>query len=70
MKDILYNLALSDTTNFCIHNGIDCSGSYLVKDGRGFTYNLVRYSDNKTLVTVTFHKAQVPTHTYAFDEIQ
>lgn len=69
MDKILYNLALLDTLNFCRDNGIvasgsDGSGSHLVKAGRGFKYDLVRNSDGEIITTVTFHKSQVPTHTY------
>jgi hypothetical protein len=62
MKDIIYNLALIDTTEFCRNNNIDCSGTHLVKNGRGFNYSLVRNTDGKAIVTVTFHKSSVPTH--------
>ena len=60
MDVILFNLALLDTTNFCLDNSIDCSGTHLVKDGRGFSYTLTR--DDKPVVGVTFHKSSVPTH--------
>lgn len=62
MKDILFNLALMDTVNFCRANNLDCSGTHLVKNGRGFEYSLVRDTDGQTLVTVIFHKSSVPTH--------
>jgi len=62
MKDILYNLALIDTTSFCRENNIDCSGTHLAKAGRGFTYSLVRTSTGRPVVTVWFHKTSVPTH--------
>lgn len=63
MKDVLFNLALIDTLNFCKDNDIDCSGSHLRKDGRGFSYSLIQTETGKTLVTVTFSKSCVPTHT-------
>jgi hypothetical protein len=62
MQDILYNLAFIDTLKFCKENGIDCAGSHLVKNGRGFKYSLVRDEDGRGLVTVIFHKDSVPTH--------
>lgn len=62
MKEILFNLALIDTTQFCIEHKIDCSGSHLVKYPRRFTYALVRSKTGRAIVTVTFHKNQVPTH--------
>lgn len=63
MKEILYNLALIDTINFCKAHNIDCSGSHLIKAHRGYTYTLVKSENKKPIVTVTFHKMQVPTHT-------
>lgn len=62
MKDVLFNLALIDTLNFCKANYIDPSGSHLEKDGRGYTYSLIRDTDNAKLVTVTFSKNSVPVH--------
>ena len=62
MKDILFNLALIDTINFCKANGIDCSGSHLEKAKRGYTYTLFQDATGNPLVSVTFHKNQVPTH--------
>lgn len=63
MKDILFNLALIDTTNFCKVNGVDCSGSHLYKYPRRQTYALLRTKTGRSIVTVTFHKSSVPTHT-------
>lgn len=62
MKEILENLALIYLTNFCRENGIDCSGTHLTKNGRGFKYSLSRDKDGWTVVTVTFHKNQIPTY--------
>jgi len=62
MKQILQNLAHIDLLTFCKAQGIDPSGSYAVKNGRGFKYSLVRETDGKAFVTVTFHKHQTPTH--------
>lgn len=62
MKDVLFNLALIDTTQFCLKNGIDCAGSHLEKAGRGFNYSLIKDETGKVLVTVTFSKYQVPIH--------
>lgn len=70
MKEILYNLALIDTLNFCKEQNIDCSGTHLVKSGRGFTYGLIRTEENKPLVSVTFHKRSVPTHLVYTTEVQ
>lgn len=73
MKEILFNLALIDTINFCKENGIDCSGSHLVKYPRKQTYALIKdvpgqkstgWKMANVIVTVTFHKSSVPTHTY------
>lgn len=63
MKEILYNLALLDTINFCKDTGIDCSGSYLVKcPSMDYTYDLIGQEDKHLIVSVTFHKNQVPAH--------
>lgn len=63
MKEILQNLALIDLINFCKENQIDCSGTKLVKNGlRGFKFTLVKIETGRSLVTVSFHKSQVPTH--------
>jgi len=62
MEKILYNLALIDTINFCKKHKIDCSGSHLYKYPRRFTYALLNTATGRAIVTVTFHKSQVPTH--------
>lgn len=62
MKEILSNLALIDLINFCKANNIDCSGTHLVKNGRGFKYSLCRDKDGLAIVTVLFHKSSVPAH--------
>ncbi len=67
MKDILFNLALIDTINFCkAHNipanGRNGNGSHLVKYPRRWTYALVESDTGRAIVTVTFYKNQVPTH--------
>lgn len=65
MEKYLFNLALIDTINFCKANNIDCSGSALWKVTRKPTYVLAKYDNGKfgkSLVSVTFHKNQVPSH--------
>jgi hypothetical protein len=62
MREILENLALIDLINFCKDNNIDCSGTHLTKNGRGFKYSLVKDNNDRALVTVTFNKHSVPTH--------
>ena len=63
MKDILFNLALIDTINFCKANNIDCSGSHLVKHtDKKYTYVLVHSANGLPIVDVVFHKSSVPTH--------
>ena len=65
MNKILANLALIDLCNFCGQNGIRISGTHLHKIGRGFTFGLFEAGGKRELVaTVTFHKAQVPTHSF------
>lgn len=62
MKEILYNLALIDATNYCKENGIDCSGTYLYKYPRGYTYALCKTEGGRAILTTKFYKNQVPTH--------
>lgn len=62
MKEILFNLAMIDTNNFCKDNDIDCSGTHLVKYPRRFTYALVKNETGRVIVTTTFYKSSVPTH--------
>jgi hypothetical protein len=62
MEKILFNLALIDAMNFCKEHNIDCSGTHLIKNGRGFKYNLIRDNTGLPVVSVFFHKNQVPTH--------
>ena len=62
MKDILQNLALIDTAQFCIKNKIDCSGSHLVKYPHRQTYALCSDKTGRAIVTVTFYKSSTPTH--------
>ncbi len=69
MKQILQNLALIDLINFCKTNNIDCSDTYVYKHYRCFTYSLINTTTKKEVATVTFHKSQVPTHTYYPDSI-
>jgi len=63
MQEILFNLALIDAINYCHQEGVSPSGSHLVKDGRGYTYSLLRTATGKKIVSVTFHKNQTPKHT-------
>jgi hypothetical protein len=68
MKAILLNLAMIELGKFCRENNINCSGTYTVKAGRGFTYNYVDQATGQIIIaSVTFHKSQVPTFTYNFD---
>lgn len=62
MQDILFNLALLDTINFCKEQNIDCAGSHLEKAGRGFRYTLISDTYKRPLVTVEFKKMAVPEH--------
>lgn len=63
MKDILANLALINLNSFCKEYAIDCSGTYLYKYPRKFTYCLKKTDADELVLTVTFHKGQTPTHT-------
>jgi hypothetical protein len=62
MKQILENLALIHLTNFGKEHGIDISGTYLVKNGRGFKYDLCKTETGVAIITVTFHKSSVPSY--------
>lgn len=68
MQDILRNLAALDLLEFCKAqnipaNGYNGEGTTTVKNGRGFKYSLVTVTTGRAIVTVTFHKSSVPTHT-------
>jgi hypothetical protein len=60
MKEILYNLALIETINLCKRQAIDCSGSYLVKVERKYTYKLIKSGTGEVLCGVTFYKNSTP----------
>lgn len=66
MKEILLNLANNLLVEFCQEHQIDCSGTRVVKDGRGFAYVLRKDSPVDPRVPdvarITFHKSQVPTY--------
>lgn len=62
MKEILFNVALLESINFCKANNIDCSGTHLYKYPRRFTYALVKDDTGLAILTTTFHKNAVPTH--------
>lgn len=63
MQEILKNLALIQMMIFAKSIDLDISGSYAVKNGRGFKYSLVREGTGVEIMTVTFHKSSVPTYT-------
>jgi hypothetical protein len=65
MTSVLLNLALIHLNQHCQDHGVPISGSHVVKVGRGFRYALVSSDTGATIVTVTFHKSQVPTFTKA-----
>lgn len=68
MNQILMNMALFMLTQFCVENGTDCSGTYIKKDGRGFTYSLRdQETGTRRIAAITFHKSKVPTYTI-FDQ--
>lgn len=62
MQQILQNLAMIDLITYCKANNIDPSATHLAKNGRGFKYSLCHNKTGRAIVTVTFHKNQVPTH--------
>ena len=65
VKQILFNLALFGLTNFCSENGVDCSGSRAVYNGR-FKYSLVTVAGGKLLASVQFYKNRVPEYSRPF----
>jgi hypothetical protein len=60
MKEILFNVALIDSIEYCKEHSIDCSGTHLMKYSRGFTYALVQDSTGAALLTTTFYKNRTP----------
>lgn len=63
MQDVLRNLANRELLGFCKENGIDPSGTYAAKDGRGFKYSLFYQNTDERLASVTFTKNSVPQFT-------
>lgn len=71
MEDILRNLANLDLINFCKENnippnGYEGEGTHAIKNRRGTNgkqfYSLISNTTGRAIVTVIFHKMQVPTH--------
>lgn len=64
MKEILHNMANHLLVEYCRGNEIDCSDTRCVKDGRGFSYQLLRngFVSTVPVARVTFHKSQAPTY--------
>jgi len=62
MEKILLNLANIHLIEFCKAHNIDCSGTFLFKYSRRWTYALVRDIDGLGIVTVTFYKNRVPSY--------
>jgi len=60
MKKILENLAIIKMINFSKEQNIDVSGTYLVKNGRGFNYSLIKDETGEAIITVLFSKNSVP----------
>lgn len=60
MKEILFNVAMIDAIEYCKAHKIDCSGTYLVKYPRRFTYALVKNDTHQAIITTTFYKNQTP----------
>lgn len=71
MEQILRNMALIQLNEFCTKHGIDQSGTYIVKNGRGFTYSLRdQQTDQNEIAAIMFHKSQVPTFRYSPEQIR
>lgn len=69
MEQVLRNMANYLLIEYCKEHNIDCSATYVTKDGRGFSYCLVvdnnvrpDFPPSCALARITFHKSQVPTY--------
>lgn len=70
MKEILHNMARRLLIEHCLETGIDCSGTYSKKDGRGFSYVLCADPHSRpdidprfpSVARITFHKNSAPTY--------
>ena len=60
MKQILYNLALIESINFCKLQGLDCSGTHLIKAPRGYKYTLLKSDTLKPVASVIFKRNSTP----------
>lgn len=73
MKQVLHNMAMILLGDFVREHNIDTGtkGTYVVKDGRGFTYSLRdAETGQKRLASVTFHKSQVPTYSADISDVR
>lgn len=62
MQQILLNMANHLLIEYCLTLSIDCSDTRCIKDGRGFSYSLLRNTNGHSVARITFHKNQVPTY--------
>jgi hypothetical protein len=60
MKAILLNLSNILMLQYCKQHNINPSGSYPVKNGRGYKYNLISETTGKPIVSVKFDKSRIP----------
>lgn len=63
MLGILLNIANFMLIDYCIETGIDCSGTYCYKMGRGFKFGLRAEQTGETIATVIFTKNSRPIFT-------
>lgn len=70
MQDVLRNLANFLLIEFCKEQGIDPSGSHVMKNGRGFVYSLVSTGTERPFVSVAFSKHSSPIYQKHFEEIK
>ena len=56
MKEVLQNLALLDAIKYCRENKINCSGTYIYKLPRKYTYLLVRNDTKAVVCVVRYYK--------------
>ena len=63
MKQILFNLALYELTQKCVREGVDCSGTHLVKQDKRYAYGLTRAKDGEVIARAYFYKNSAPLYT-------
>ena len=60
MKNILFNLVLVQSMEYCKAHNIDCSGSHLMKYPRQWIYALIKDETGKAIITTSLYKSRTP----------